>query len=181
MLIAGFQSLKGVNTSAALSQLGMDSMIAVEIQQTIEREFQLFLTTVEIQSLTFDKLSKMGENINNDFDKYQSFLKKNAALVNLFTTVFGDEDINPETCIRLNGKVVGEDEIIFIPGIEGVGKVFSKMISKLKVPAKCLQLKSTERFNRSIFDMSEELLPVNLNLTIFFFNFIHHYQGSDSC
>jgi hypothetical protein len=38
----------------------MDSMMAVEIKQTLEREFEVFLTSQEIRSLTFAHLSELS-------------------------------------------------------------------------------------------------------------------------
>jgi hypothetical protein len=38
----------------------MDSIMSVEIQQTLEREFEVFLTTQEIRSLTFARLSELS-------------------------------------------------------------------------------------------------------------------------
>jgi fatty acid synthase len=43
-----------------LSELGMDSMTAVEIKQTLERDFDLYLTPQEIRNLTFSTLEELG-------------------------------------------------------------------------------------------------------------------------
>lgn len=40
---------------ATLAELGMDSMMAVEIKQSLEREFEIFLTAQDIRTLTFAK------------------------------------------------------------------------------------------------------------------------------
>jgi hypothetical protein len=38
----------------------MDSMMTVEIKQILEREFEVFLTSQEIRSLTFARLSELS-------------------------------------------------------------------------------------------------------------------------
>jgi hypothetical protein len=38
----------------------MDSMMAVEIKQSLEREFEVFLTAQEIRSLTFARLQELS-------------------------------------------------------------------------------------------------------------------------
>jgi len=38
----------------------MDSMMAVEIKQSLEREFEVILTAQEIRSLTFARLSELS-------------------------------------------------------------------------------------------------------------------------
>lgn len=152
--------MKGVDTKAAFSHLGIDSMMSIEIQQTLEREFQLFLTTAEIQSLSFDKLSKMSGDLDKNSHKLKSRDNKNVLLMNLIKNIVG-KNIIPETCVKLSEKGVGKNEVFLIPGVEGVSTVFSTISLKLTVPATCLQLKSTEKFNQSIFEMAEDLLPVN--------------------
>jgi len=59
--------MKVVSQNSSLAELGMDSMMAVEIKQTLEREFDIFLTAQEIRSLTFAKLIKMSDtNVSDD-------------------------------------------------------------------------------------------------------------------
>lgn len=58
---------------ATLPELGMDSMVAVEIKQFLEREKQVFLTPSDIRSLTFARLvwyiilKKQRENTFTNF------------------------------------------------------------------------------------------------------------------
>jgi fatty acid synthase len=42
--------------------LGIDSLTAVQIKQSLEREFGVFLTPKQIRSLTFARLKEMAEN-----------------------------------------------------------------------------------------------------------------------
>ncbi|XP_024893909.1 fatty acid synthase-like [Temnothorax curvispinosus] len=57
--ILDIKDIKFVSQNSSLAELGMDSMIAVEIKQTLERKFDIFLTAQEIRNLTFAKLNKM--------------------------------------------------------------------------------------------------------------------------
>lgn len=45
--------MKTVSVNSSLAELGMDSMMAVEIKQTLEREFEVFLSPQDLRSLTF--------------------------------------------------------------------------------------------------------------------------------
>lgn len=45
---------------SSLSELGMDSMMGVEIKQTLEREFDIYLTAQDIRGLTFAKLVQLS-------------------------------------------------------------------------------------------------------------------------
>jgi fatty acid synthase len=65
--MSGIRDLKTISPNSTLAELGMDSMTVVEIQQSLEREFGLFLTPQEIRSLTFARLSEMAaDNQENE-------------------------------------------------------------------------------------------------------------------
>lgn len=51
--IMGIRDMKTVSTNATLSDVGMDSLMAVEIKQTLEREFEIFLTPQDLRALTY--------------------------------------------------------------------------------------------------------------------------------
>ncbi|TGZ32278.1 Uncharacterized protein DBV15_12535 [Temnothorax longispinosus] len=57
--ILEIKDMKLVSQNSCLAELGMDSIIAVEIKQTLEQKFDIFLTAQEIRNLTFAKLNKM--------------------------------------------------------------------------------------------------------------------------
>ncbi|XP_018371882.1 PREDICTED: fatty acid synthase-like, partial [Trachymyrmex cornetzi] len=56
--ILGLSDIKAISPNLSLAELGMDSMMIVEIKQTLEREFDIFFTVKEIRNLTFAKLIK---------------------------------------------------------------------------------------------------------------------------
>ncbi|CAG2061263.1 unnamed protein product [Timema podura] len=55
-----FQDLKTVSAQLTLADLGMDSLMGAEIKQTLERNFDLVLSAQEIRTLTFGRLSELG-------------------------------------------------------------------------------------------------------------------------
>ncbi|XP_011863921.1 PREDICTED: fatty acid synthase-like [Vollenhovia emeryi] len=62
--------MKGVSPNSYLAELGMDSMMAVEIKQTLEQEFDIFFSAQEIRNLTFTKLSEISNaSADNTQDK----------------------------------------------------------------------------------------------------------------
>jgi acyl carrier protein len=60
MFLTGIRDLKTIALNKTFSELGLDSMTAVEIKQTLEREFELCLTPQEIRNLTFASLEELG-------------------------------------------------------------------------------------------------------------------------
>ncbi|XP_012543114.2 fatty acid synthase isoform X2 [Monomorium pharaonis] len=55
--ILDIKDMKVVSQNTSLAELGMDSMTTMEIKQTLEREFDIFLTVQEIRNLNFTKLN----------------------------------------------------------------------------------------------------------------------------
>lgn len=54
--------MKNVSQHSTLAEIGMDSMMAVEIKQTLEREFEVFLSPQDIRSMTFAKLHEISSS-----------------------------------------------------------------------------------------------------------------------
>lgn len=56
----GIQDPLSVKPVSTLADLGMDSLMGVDIKQTIERNFGLSLNNSQIQQLKFSELGKVG-------------------------------------------------------------------------------------------------------------------------
>jgi fatty acid synthase len=154
-----------VSHETSLVELGMDSMMAVEIKQTLEREFDVFLTAQEIRKLNFAKIEEL--RTKSDGDDTKASLKESKKIevltgMKLFLQrVIGHKDINNETCVRLASKQESKPEIFLIPGIEGLSSVFSTLATKIRAPVTCLQMgvKNTQ-LQSSIFHTADQLLTV---------------------
>jgi fatty acid synthase, animal type len=57
---AGIKDPTSVNVDATLGDLGLDSLMGVEIKQTLERNFDITLSAKEIRSLTFARLDELS-------------------------------------------------------------------------------------------------------------------------
>jgi fatty acid synthase len=69
---AGICNLKTISVNCTLVELGMDSMTAVEIKETLERKFEVYLTPQEIRNLTFVRLDELSAvNQCTEVDKRQ--------------------------------------------------------------------------------------------------------------
>jgi len=116
-------------------------MMAVEIKQTLEREFDLFLTAQEIRSLTFAKLIEMSDtNVTDDNmrDK-KKFDTQDPNSVKFLFGVVKDEDFISQTCFDLCTKrQKTKTQIFFIPGINGCGTVFNHLAPNIKFSATSL-------------------------------------------
>ena len=156
--------MKGVSPNTSFVELGMDSMMLVEIKQTLEREFEISLTTQEIRGLNFNKLNEMS---SGDVEAQKDELLHNGVDTSdtitgmqLLLRTFGNGDVSSEMCVRLKTREERNNEQIFlIPGVESVSSVFSELAPNLKAPASCLQLGLNSSHN-SIFEIADFYLPV---------------------
>ena len=72
IFLAGFHDLKTISLNSTLAELGMDSMTTVEIKETLEREFEVYLTPQEIRKLTFVRIDELSSgNCHTEVDKQQ--------------------------------------------------------------------------------------------------------------
>lgn len=62
MHVLGIKDASKVSDEATLGDLGLDSLMAVEIRQYIEREYDMTLNIQEIRALTIAKIREIGES-----------------------------------------------------------------------------------------------------------------------
>ncbi|XP_034192524.2 fatty acid synthase [Osmia lignaria lignaria] len=162
MNIMSIKDLKTVSQSSSLSELGMDSMMAVEIKQTLERDFEVFLTAQDIRVLNIAKLVEMSAK---DTKKQKKQVTKSVVKtehlngMRLLMKTLNVSILNTEPCVELPIKC-GEkkNEIFLIPGIEGSASIFYPLTPFLKFPATVLQSKIYDT-DQSVEEMAERLLP----------------------
>ncbi|XP_037892772.1 fatty acid synthase-like [Glossina fuscipes] len=147
MNIMGIRNIKSVSLGATLSEMGMDSLMAVEIQQTLERNFDLSLTPEMLRSLTFQKLLEYNEGKAKEFnvteDEDLDFaLKDTPTGIELLVRNLGDETRCNEVMIELQSDTLQLATLptIMIPGIEGTaGQVWYKMAKNINSKVNMLQ------------------------------------------
>ncbi|XP_008826418.1 fatty acid synthase [Nannospalax galili] len=137
--ILGIRDLAGVNLDSSLADLGLDSLMGVEVRQILEREHDLVLPMREVRQLTLKKLqelsSKSGTASERTAPKPNNMAPKQAQL-NLSTLL-----VNPEgpTLTRLNSVQSSERPLFLVHPIEGSTTVFQSLAAKLSVPTYGLQ------------------------------------------
>lgn len=58
--MAGIKDASSVNPDLTLGDLGLDSLMGVEIKQTLERDYDISMAAKEIRALTFAKLDQLS-------------------------------------------------------------------------------------------------------------------------
>ena len=121
----GVKDISSLNRDTTLAELGLDSLMGVEVKQTLERDYDLVLAMREIRQLTVNKLmeiafgsspnpvpeTKTGEEPGSVLEK------RNTADT---TTTFDVSRVLPtETLVTIKEGPVGEKPLFVIHPIEG--------------------------------------------------------------
>jgi len=164
---AGVKDVTTVPQNLPLAELGMDSMMAVEIKQTLEREFDVFLTAQDIRNLNFAKLTEMRDKDAEKMQSQDDEQQIEASGMQLIIRIMSDKDVTPEVCLKLKSKENPRKvEVFLVPGIEGCGQVFEPLASKIKPIAFALQHAVRHvGHNTSIQEIANSLLPVCIHTT----------------
>ncbi|CAH2232242.1 jg2964 [Pararge aegeria aegeria] len=153
-LIMGIKDLKTVSQQVSLAELGMDSMMAVEIKQTLEREFEIFLTAQDIRTLTFARLVELTaqkEAAASTAVTARPAVSDDAAGLRVLIRNFGDENLATEPFIYMPTMVsdgsetdvsVHDNELVMfmLPGLEGCAAAMAPLCRRLKIKICVLQL-----------------------------------------
>ncbi|KXJ69783.1 hypothetical protein RP20_CCG025833 [Aedes albopictus] len=142
MHIMNIRDLKSLSMESTLADIGMDSLMAVEIKQVLERDFDIVLSPQELRTLTFAKLIKMVDEVKLA-EKSREADTPTVGLQLLMRNL-GNEETSASTLLRVPSASEEGQPIIFIPGIEGVaGNVLKAVAEQLKAPVYMLQLSGT--------------------------------------
>ncbi|XP_067209348.1 fatty acid synthase-like [Linepithema humile] len=146
--IMNIKDIKTISQNTLLAELGMDSMMAVEIKQTLEREVNILLTPQELRTLTFAKLIEMS-NVNVSNETQTEEATEAATDINkidltkeqkLLFGVLRNQDFVSEICLDLPTNTVDNStHVFFIPGLDGCGTIFNHLAPRIKFSATSLQ------------------------------------------
>uniref|UniRef100_A0A8C2AHL1 Fatty acid synthase n=1 Tax=Cyprinus carpio TaxID=7962 RepID=A0A8C2AHL1_CYPCA len=152
--ILGVRDVSSLNADASLADLGLDSLMGVEVRQTLERDYDIVMAMREIRQLTINKLRELSN---------QSGGKEGDPKLLLLMLV------NPDgpTVAPLNEVQSAERPLFLIHPIEGSIAAFRTLTSKLSVP--CYGLQCTKGTNKIKDHFS--LLHLKGTLTVTFDHF----------
>jgi fatty acid synthase, animal type len=149
MNIMGIRDIKSVSLETTLTELGMDSLMAVELKQIFEREYEINLSTQELRALTFLKIMEFAK-AREDADAKDCLKVDGDDSTNVVSNLMkflGDETYSNETILHLeSGKTILNSKCLglLIPGIEGMAsEVWYSLSQNLNFPTSILQQKKT--------------------------------------
>ncbi|XP_012058764.1 PREDICTED: fatty acid synthase-like [Atta cephalotes] len=129
--ILNINNMKFVSPNSTLAELGMDSMMTIEIKQIMEQEFDVLIAPQEMRNLTFATLIKMSLSINDNNEK-KEWNKKKPNFKQLFIgLILKDEEfVFPIEFLANEQNTM--TEVLLISGIDGCGTVFKSIIPYIK-------------------------------------------------
>lgn len=70
MLAVGVRDVSSLNPDTSLADLGLDSLMGVEVRQTLERDYDLVMAMRDIRQLTINKLREMSSKSGGSEGKH---------------------------------------------------------------------------------------------------------------
>jgi len=134
--ILGIKSTKGLNAKITLAELGLDSLMGVEVKQTLERDYDVILSLQEIRALSVSQLQEIGSgNATASSADAAAATPAPDAGVNSVSSLISEATLKPITTPyeRLN-EVVDGKPVFVIPPIEADFATVRPVASLLKRP-----------------------------------------------
>ncbi|TRZ14389.1 hypothetical protein HGM15179_012680 [Zosterops borbonicus] len=137
--ILGVRDVSSLNAESSLADLGLDSLMGVEVRQTLERDYDIVMTMREIRLLTINKLRELSSKSRTEELKSSPLAKAGPGKtpkIDLNSLL-----VNPEgpTITRLNDVQSTERPLFLVHPIEGSIAVFHTLASRLHMPCYGLQ------------------------------------------
>ncbi|XP_033896426.3 fatty acid synthase-like [Acipenser ruthenus] len=138
--ILGIRDVSNLNADATLADLGLDSLMGVEVRQTLERDYDIVMAMREIRQLTINKLRELSSKQSGPEESRPTPLKK-AGPAGLTDQDLNILLVNPDgpTVTCLNEVENTERPLFLVHPIEGSITAFRTLTSKLSVPCYGLQ------------------------------------------
>lgn len=124
-LFTGVKDPSSINPDTTLADLGLDSLMGTEIQQALERDFDLTLSSREIRLLTMKKLREIGSDVSAPSVSAASSKKEDSASsIQIEDSVefvrYDPSQLVPTVCIvKLNNISNDKSPLFIVHPIEG--------------------------------------------------------------
>ncbi|XP_050392804.2 fatty acid synthase [Patella vulgata] len=142
--ILGVKDVSSINADSSLADLGLDSLMGVEVKQTLERDFEMSLSMREIRQLSITKLRDIGGSSSKDKKETESDKSITDVPSNLDDSGVSirydfDHLIPTTTIIHLNNIKNTVTPLFVVHPIEGVTIMLENMASQLSCPVYGIQ------------------------------------------
>ncbi|XP_075558241.1 fatty acid synthase 1 [Dermacentor variabilis] len=138
--ILGVKDPSSLNPNMSLGELGMDSLMGVEVKQTIERDYDVVLSMQEIRQLTINRLREIGGGANSAPAKSDSAAavaqesEESADVSEVPRLTLVKELVPHSVLVEMNG-LKGASPLFIMHPIEGHVNGLSELASHLPIRA----------------------------------------------
>nr|XP_033816212.1 fatty acid synthase [Geotrypetes seraphini] len=138
--ILGVRDVSCLNPSTTLADLGLDSLMGVEVRQTLERDYDVVMTMREVRQLTVNKLRELSAK-STTAEKLKVSPMKKGEQAELSQLDLSNLLVNSKapTIIPLNEVQSDEHPLFLVHPIEGSVAAFKTLASRLSIPCYGLQ------------------------------------------
>lgn len=157
--IMGIKDAKMISATSTMAEIGMDSLMIVEIQQFLIREHKVDLTSQELRTISIGDLRKRCEG-----EETIIVTMETEERVNYLFTSFGDEENGDYLILKLDNFANKNSKIkaLILPGIEGVSEGIWQSVAKLlKYPTYILQYANAKKIT-TVDDIIEYVKKVRI-------------------
>ncbi|KAM4525063.1 fatty acid synthase isoform 2-T2 [Odontesthes bonariensis] len=139
--ILGVRDVSSLNADVSLADLGLDSLMGVEVRQTLERDYDIVMPMREIRQLTIKKLQELAKGKPEGSSECRHATAKKDGIRSVLESDVTQLLVNPNgpTLAPLNRIQSQERPLFLIHPIEGSIAAFKTLASKLSVPCYGLQ------------------------------------------
>ncbi|XP_021358822.1 fatty acid synthase-like [Mizuhopecten yessoensis] len=139
--ILGVKDPSTLDSDTSLGDLGLDSLMGIEVKQTLERDFDLTLSMREIRQLNISKLKVISENLDTDGQTSKAIEEPSWKLSNknVLDRYDLDQIVPQETIVRMNKGDESQSPLFIVHPLEGSVKCLNKLSSHLSCPVYGLQ------------------------------------------
>ncbi|XP_029977804.1 LOW QUALITY PROTEIN: fatty acid synthase-like [Sphaeramia orbicularis] len=137
--ILGVRDVNSLNADASLADLGLDSLMGVEVRQTLERDYDIVMAMREIRQLSINKLRQLAngkQDVSND-----SHPAKSGVIRSLMDTDLSQLLVDPRgpTVVPISKGQTQDRPLFLVHPIEGSIAAFKTLTSQLTMPCYGLQ------------------------------------------
>ncbi|XP_070847252.1 fatty acid synthase [Chaetodon trifascialis] len=139
--ILGVRDVNSLNGDASLADLGLDSLMGVEVRQTLERDYDIVMAMREIRQLTINKLQELANSKSGGSNDSHHATAQRDGIHSLLESDLTQLLVNPNdpTVTPLNKVQSQERPLFLVHPIEGSIAAFKTLAFKLSVPCYGLQ------------------------------------------
>ncbi|XP_063817309.1 fatty acid synthase [Pseudophryne corroboree] len=137
--ILGVREVSSLNPDTTLADLGLDSLMGVEVRQTLERDYDIVMAMREVRQLTINKLRELSSKPGNTEESKPS--QKSSVQPDLSFLDLNNLLVNPDasTITKLNDVQSNDRHLFLVHPIEGSIAAFQSLASKLNISCYGLQ------------------------------------------